>query len=271
MSKNYPGLDYSGPGSKVNRDSDTYIRYGIIPTNDVGQSWYDAGEPQYGDPHCPDCGNKVVSSDKKSVPQKYRGDKDYYCKTCKKSIWSDNCFPDQPCGITYDQDGYQLNEDDSGDLWVFKSPYYTYAQFCSPCAPGAGYLTNSFESTLEGDDFRKAAESLGFPKVYCLDFEWFENWKAPYRVFRVEDDLEIIVRENKNPCPNCGGSGRDTMKRLSEVRGVSETQILCQIDLGEINVQDVKRYDEQGNYTGTFKCFRCEGIGTVTEKIQEPI
>jgi hypothetical protein len=32
-----------------------------------------------------------------------------------------------------------------GDIFVIKSPFYTKCDFCSPCAPGAGYLTSTNE------------------------------------------------------------------------------------------------------------------------------
>jgi len=76
--------------------------------------------------------------------------------------------------VQYDSDGYEISSDSQGDLFITKSPYYTLCDFCSPCAPGAGYLTS------EGD-----------VKAYCLDHDWFED-KAPYRVFNVSDDTEVL-------------------------------------------------------------------------------
>jgi hypothetical protein len=80
-----------------------------------------------------------------------------------------------------------------GDIMIIKSPYYTYAQFCSPCAPGAGYLMNWFKmengyspETLGIEQFEKMAQAAGFPKVYCFGHDWFGNGIAPYPVFNVE-------------------------------------------------------------------------------------
>lgn len=198
MSKtNYPGIDYSGLGSTANRDSETGIRYGIIPANDVGRAWYDSSEAQYGTPSCPKCGTGdapafVVSSDP-SVPEADRGDNDYYCFVCLRTFEGGSCIPEEALDFTYGSEGYQLHQThDDCDLWVTKSPYYTYAQFCSPCAPGAGCLRSPFEPKSPTDgNYRYLAEDAGFPKVYCLGHDWFEDSLAPYRVFSVETDEEV--------------------------------------------------------------------------------
>jgi hypothetical protein len=78
----------------------------------------------------------------------------------------------------------------SGDnfgIFVIKSPYYTYCWKCSPCAPGAGDLNNPMTS-YDGPI------STNFDKAYCLDKSFFdeEYSKIPYRVFRVDNDEEVI-------------------------------------------------------------------------------
>ncbi len=57
----YKGIDWTVPGSQVNRDSDTGIRYGVISQHSVGQAWYDDAEADYGTPHCPKCGNDAIA------------------------------------------------------------------------------------------------------------------------------------------------------------------------------------------------------------------
>ncbi len=59
----------------------------------------------------------------------------------------------------------------SPDAWVIKSPFFTHCEFCSPCAPGAGYLASPDEDG---------------PKTYCLDGEWFNDSVAPYPVHSVK-------------------------------------------------------------------------------------
>ena len=194
MSKtNYAGIDYAGPNSTTNRDPETGIRYGIISANEVGQSWYDAGVSNYGDPCCPACCGEVLESN---------GDKDYYCAKCRKALWSDECFGDEPVGIEYSGDGYAMNQDSSGDLWVFKSPFYTYAAYCSPCAPGACHLSSPFEPATPvpntymgwGEDYEALAESAGFSRVFALSHDWFEDGETPYPVFSVETG-KLVVKE----------------------------------------------------------------------------
>jgi hypothetical protein len=72
----------------------------------------------------------------------------------------------------YDAEGVSIRTmSDNTELFVLKSPYYTHCQFCSPCAPGAGYLMNPCPDG---------------PKTYCLGHDWFEDNKAPYPVYSVE-------------------------------------------------------------------------------------
>ena len=90
----------------------------------------------------------------------------------------DDCI--EPVGYAYQGDGYVCESDEYGDIFVTKSPYYTYAEFCSPCAPGACYLKSPLD---EKDDNNKC---------YCLGHDWFELGKAPYKVYSVETNEEII-------------------------------------------------------------------------------
>src|SRR5690606_21275898 len=42
--------------------------------------------------------------------------------------------------VVYEKDGYKITGCLDFDLFVLNSPYFTFAQFCSPCVPGAGNL-----------------------------------------------------------------------------------------------------------------------------------
>lgn len=163
------GIDY-GMGT-TNIDKDTGLRFGVISANEVGQAWYDESEPDYGNPSCPDCGSEDVTDEitieKEDITDVHG---DYRCKACGEVFWSDAAFGDDPIAHNYDGDGYQITQD-GGDLFVIKSPYFTFCKFCSPCAPGAGYL---LEPTPYGI------------KTYCLGHDWFEGNKAPYPVYSVE-------------------------------------------------------------------------------------
>jgi hypothetical protein len=75
----------------------------------------------------------------------------------------------------YIQNGYILETTDLG-LYVLKSPYMTYTQFCSPCCPGAGNLDTPVKD--------------GIP-TYCLGEDWFDEYlPCPYEIFKVEDYLK---------------------------------------------------------------------------------
>jgi len=159
----YIGIDYGG--GVTNIDKANGIRFGVISQNSVGPAWWDLAEPEYGKPTCPDCGKELPGE---------RGD--FFCEDCDKEWNGDDVFPDEALGYTFDKNGYSLFGDGDGDVWVTKSPYYTHAQFCSPCAPGAGHLDHPMESG---------------PKTYCLGHDWFEDGKAPYPVFSVTNDAPV--------------------------------------------------------------------------------
>ena len=163
------------------------------------------------------------------------------------SYESDGGFND----YLYEKDGLKLTGCLQTDLFVLKSPYYTYAQFCSPCVPGACNL----DHPLDPDS--------GADKCYCLPFDWFEDMKAPYRIWRVEDNKEIVVAEVKEICPNCSGSGRDTVSRLVLARQSHRDVVISEITSGTIKVQD---FQLNPDGESTFRCWRCGGAGHTIEK-----
>lgn len=152
------GIDY-GLG-KTNIDHETGIRYGVIPMNDLGEFSWESFEPVYGPEHCPVCGNELLMGE----------EKDYTCDACQVDYWSDELFS-EPIGWALDDNEYVAEYDDHGDVFILESPYFTYAQFCSPCAPGAGYLRN---------------HTPGGVKTYCFGHDWFDGGEAPYPVYSVE-------------------------------------------------------------------------------------
>lgn len=81
-------------------------------------------------------------------------------------------------GVTPAHDVPYWYDEAEGDF-ILKSPYYTYAQFCSPCAPGAGYLPSPLKDRPAGN------------KTYCLGHDWFEDGTAPYRVYSVKTNKEM--------------------------------------------------------------------------------
>ena len=164
MKTQYKGIDY-GRG-QTNVDADTGVRYGIIPLSALHECAIDDFEPQYS-ASCPECGAEVDDPD-----DLYNTDADgFICAECGH-VASDSSvyWHDEPDCWTYDADGIQAHLDSYNDVWVTKSQHYTKAQFCSPCAPGACYLTNPCET---GE------------KAYCLPADWFDNDTAPYTLHAV--------------------------------------------------------------------------------------
>jgi len=172
------GIDY-GMG-KTNFDVKNGIRFGIIPAREVGQYWYEESEPAYPENACPECGSTANVVDfveaehgNYALFSDWHSD-EYACLDCE--IVFDNQEV-EAIAFKYEKDGYILSQSaEDSDIWIFKSPFYTIAGFCSPCAPGAVYLTDTSPDA----------------KGYCLGHDWFESGKAPYTVFSVETGKEIM-------------------------------------------------------------------------------
>jgi len=144
------GIDY-GMG-QVNIDHDTGIRYGVIPVNDVCQAWSDESEPVYPEPD-PD----------EEEPEDFGPEY-------------------EPSLYVYSRQGYVATQSaDDTDIFITKSPYYTYGPFCSPCAPGAIYLRNGKKpSPLETESERENH------RAYCFGKDWFEDEECPYPYWSVD-------------------------------------------------------------------------------------
>ena len=175
------GIDY-GMGT-VNVDRTNGIRYGVISQHSVVQAWADSAESEYGEPTCPECGGKVIEYDGEkhneyaAPANKWSACADYACEWCEIIIDSQDACGDEPIGWNYSGDGYELTDCLDSAIFVLKSPFYTFAQFCSPCVPGAGDLDSADEDGAQ---------------TYCLGHDWFEDGKAPYRVFSVATDKEVM-------------------------------------------------------------------------------
>lgn len=170
MTTHYKGIDY-GMG-KTNIDTANGIRYGVISQHCVLQAWCDSSEPYYGKPdeaECPECRKTFTLSNAEW------GDT-VECKHCEHRF--DIELPDFAEPISHFIDNAEISAEcgESGDIFISKSLYYTRAQFCSPCAPGACHLEHPM------DDGEKA---------YCFGHDWFDEGKAPYPVYSVKDDALV--------------------------------------------------------------------------------
>jgi hypothetical protein len=175
-----PGIDY-GP-STANIDIATGIRYGVISINSIDpETWENRVTYDY-DSRCPQCGGEVVDYDSSEDPDNDHlkwarwhdsdgGLTECACRSCEATYSTEDCTPDEPSGAYIDDGKYIITKsNDLNALYVIKSPYVTYTQFCSPCCPGAGDLDNPLE---------------GGVKTYCLGPDWFEGNKAPYQIEKV--------------------------------------------------------------------------------------
>ena len=177
IADSYTGIDY-GMGT-TNIDRSTGIRYGCISQHSLcPESFHDSMESVYPDPSCPECGGEVIPSDEIKhrdlweTRTKY-GCFDYACLRCRQGFSSDSACADEPIGLEYVDEEYELTSCLDSDVMVIRSPFYTYAQFCSPCVPGAGSLDSPMPEGV---------------RTYALGHDWFEGGVAPYPVYRVADN-----------------------------------------------------------------------------------
>jgi len=178
METGYVGIDYGLGRSNV--DLKTGIRFGVISQHAVSEAWCDSAEPDYGEPTCGKCGNPAQEGcidDEPDYPEWDDEGMDYFCRDCKRSFNSEDAFRDEPLGWSFEDSEYTLTDCLDSDVFVLKSPYYTFAQFCSPCVPGAGNLDTPVSNGV---------------KTYALGHDWFEDGKAPYTVYRIADDVEVL-------------------------------------------------------------------------------
>lgn len=175
----YKGIDY-GMGL-ANVDTSNGIRTGVIPVGSLADWALDEFQPVYPDPTCPHCGNAVTDVDIDDETQfgpagrfEHYGKEctfpEYACEHCEKLLAQDDCIADEPSGHEHDSDGTRAILDSYNDVFITLSPYFTRAQFCSPCAPGACHLSHPMDN---GE------------RAYCFGHEWYESKKAPYPVYAV--------------------------------------------------------------------------------------
>jgi rubredoxin len=175
------GIDY-GLG-QTNLDTATGIRYGVIAQHSISPEAFESFEADYGHATCPRCGNEVAeyASDQHTAEEieampEYetgRGCDDFVCHLCRYVFDAGEAYAEEPLGHSYTEEGYRVFDCLDTDLVIERSPYFTYAPFCSPCVPGAGNLDDAT------DDQRGV-------KTYCFGHDWFDSGTAPYVVYSVE-------------------------------------------------------------------------------------
>lgn len=151
-------------GKIANYDEQTSIHYGVISQHSVVSEIWENFESVY-EIECPSC--NMVSDQAE-------------CAICGADNESEFEFLDEPSYQEWNgEKEYSIEYAESlSAFYVTRSPYYTYAAFCSPCAPNAGDL----------DAPRENFEGI---RAYCLDASFFENNNAPYPVYRVSDNQRV--------------------------------------------------------------------------------
>lgn len=179
----------------TNHDAETGIAFGIIPQRDVMPDCLDDCEYDYGQPEegeCEECGCLFH----------LEHDPKWYdlvtCPDCGEEFELKLHNDAEANSFTIERDGYALSGEcgsytSSSDLWILKSPYYTIAEKCSPCAPGAGYLKPLDYDGDEAAIMVSMRNSMGRgEKTYCLDGHFFESGIAPYPMWYVETGERVI-------------------------------------------------------------------------------
>jgi len=195
------GIDY-GLG-KTNIDPETGIRFGVIHQNEIGNAWFEDSEPEYGPTCCPHCGSELAKTDdidRADIDGDHLVifddvDTEYYCLACNRGLEDDElqeCA--EPLGFYVHTDDLKSHCGESGDIFVTESKYFTYAQFCSPCAPGAVSLCEPLLPMAvygKGNAHDKCGVPLENNRGYCFSHDWFEGSIAPYPVFSVETGKQV--------------------------------------------------------------------------------
>lgn len=167
----YAGIDYGLGFSNV--DTETGIRYGIISQNAVTPESLDdiyiSGE-DVGFQRMREQAKDELAAAIESVIENYgKLNAEEAAEDLLDNIEWHDCDESGP--YEYSGEGYHLRTTSDNELWVLKSRFYTHAQFCSPCAPGAGHL---------------GSPCADGPKTYCLGPDWFKDGKVPYPIYEVE-------------------------------------------------------------------------------------
>jgi hypothetical protein len=178
----YTGIDY-GLG-RTNIDTKSGIRFGVLPFHDVCQAWCDSSEGNYGEPNectCNECKEVFfLSTANAANDNPIQWGDTVTCPECGEQMEVELPDCSEPICHEYEADGYKCSQgQDDCDIFILESPYFTYAQFCSPCAPGACYLRSPLDQPNENN------------KCFCLGHDWFDDGKAPYDVYSVETGMLV--------------------------------------------------------------------------------
>ena len=181
-----------------NFDETTGIRYGVISPHSISPFALDDIYQKGTDPHY-EYGKTELLKDLKQFCEDHYLNFDNINTDSFEDEYNESYSGNDDGQCDYSDKEYDLHvSGDNFGIFVMKSPYYTYCRGCSPCAPGAGDLDSPVDMPdLANKDMIRYIDQFGTAhkiaeKTLCLGPEWFENEKVPYRVFRVDNDLEVL-------------------------------------------------------------------------------
>lgn len=202
---NTPGIDYSF--GRQNRDNKG-ISFGSISQHSLSCWALDDFDAEYGEKACPECTGEVVEFDSEKhddYPIHNYAVAEYACESCQKVYEISQVMGEEALYYSYTSGEYNVRLDSHGDVTVLSSPYYTYAQYCSPCMPGGGQLDYPcFERVGFQPRSKKKRIRNKHPKkyihagtkTYCLGHDWFTGGIAPYPVYSVVTG-KLVEPDNK--------------------------------------------------------------------------
>jgi hypothetical protein len=175
----------------ANFNEELGIRYGVISPHSISSWSLDTIYNEGTDPYY-EMGKDQLLQDLKEFCESHNINYDHLNTDTFIDVYNDSYESDGSGIMDYSDKEYDLHVSGGNfGIFVMKSPYYTYCRGCSPCAPGAGNLDSSFDP-----DDHEITE--GYHRALCLGPEWFDkeeseySKKIPYRVFRVDNDQEVI-------------------------------------------------------------------------------
>jgi len=167
---------------------ETGIHYGVIPKNDL----FNCAEEFFNNAEDIDYTNnlkEIKENIKASIEDFMFDDNVKEILELIEEHFNENYQGD--CALMrYERDGFIIEaSNDDCDLFIIKSPFYTLAPPCSPCAPGAGYLRDGIKED-ELDENGEVKVGSGGIETYCLPEDWFsEENPCPYKYWEVKENV----------------------------------------------------------------------------------
>jgi hypothetical protein len=167
-----------------NMNLETGIHYGVIPKNDL----FNCAEKFFGDAE--DVSYQEALNELRETLNSLNLSNNTISDMLEIAEGDLNEWWDSECSLMrYEKDGFILeSSNDDCDLFIIKSPYFTLAPFCSPCATGACYLRDGIKED-EIDENGEVKIGSGGIEAYCLPEDWFEKGKCPYKYWEVKENV----------------------------------------------------------------------------------